>query len=68
MGHVLHGSAIAVLDGAVHPLELTVGPRMLGLRPAMIDIVEGRMRARGMAVAWIISLISAGDQPRRRGR
>jgi hypothetical protein len=29
------------LDGAVHPLGLTVRPGMLGLGQPMIDIVEG---------------------------
>jgi len=37
-----------VLDGAVHPLDLTVGPRMLGLGQAMIDIVEGAGIFKGM--------------------
>src|SRR5580692_9089625 len=30
-----------ILDGAVHPLDLTVRPGMLGLGQPMIDIVEG---------------------------
>ena len=30
-----------ILDGAVHPLDLTVRPGMLGLGHPMIDIVEG---------------------------
>jgi hypothetical protein len=30
-----------ILDGAVHPLGLTVRPGMLGLGQPMIDIVEG---------------------------
>ena len=37
-----------ILDGAVHPLDLTVGPRMLGLGQAMIDIVEGASKFEGM--------------------
>ncbi len=28
-----------ILDGAVHPLDLTVGPRMVGLGQAMLDAV-----------------------------
>jgi len=37
-----------ILDGAVHPLDLTIGPRMLGLGQAMIDIVEGAGMFEGM--------------------
>jgi hypothetical protein len=35
-----------ILDGAVHPLGLTVRPGMLGLGQPMIDIVEGAVRRR----------------------
>jgi hypothetical protein len=28
-----------ILDGAVHPLDLTIGPRVPGLGQAMIDVV-----------------------------
>src|ERR1700723_3696542 len=37
-----------VLDGAVHPLDLTVGPGMLGLCQAVIEIVEGAGIFEGM--------------------
>jgi hypothetical protein len=37
-----------VLDGAVHPFDLTVRPRMLGLGQPMIDIVEGAGVFEGM--------------------
>jgi hypothetical protein len=30
-----------VLDGAVHPLDLTVGPGVLGLGGAVLDVVPG---------------------------
>jgi hypothetical protein len=45
-----------VLDGAVHPLDLTVGPGMLGLGQPMIDVVEGAgifegMREEGLPVS-----------------
>src|SRR4029077_20233691 len=54
-----------VLDGAVHPLDLTVGPGMLGLCQAVIDIVEGAGIFEGAWKSWrlaVIALISAGDQ------
>ena len=30
-----------ILEDAVHSFDMTVGPRMLGLRQPMINIVEG---------------------------
>jgi hypothetical protein len=30
-----------VLDGAIHVFDLSVGPRVLGLGDAMIDVVGG---------------------------
>jgi len=34
-----------VLDGAVHPLNLTVGPRMVGFGQAMLDAVLVQTRS-----------------------
>ena len=38
-----------VLDGAVHPLDLTVGPGMLRLGQAMLDVVLGAGELEGMS-------------------
>jgi hypothetical protein len=55
-----------ILDGAVHPLDPTARPGMLGLGQPMIDIVEGAgifESVRGRAAAGRSSpLISAGKQ------
>ena len=37
------------LDGAVHALDLAVGPRMVGLGQAMLDAVLGADLVEGMA-------------------
>ena len=47
-----------VLDGAVHPLDLPVGPRMVEFREAMVDAVmvvdvEGRISLSNTATARI---------------
>ena len=37
-----------LLDGPVHPLDLTVGPRMLGLGRAVLNVVGGAGIFEGM--------------------
>ena len=44
------------LDGAVHPLDLPIGPGMLGLGEAMIDIVTGALYFEGMSPEWLASV------------
>ena len=39
VGVVVVALDCGVLDGAVHPLDLTVGPRMVGFGQAMLDAV-----------------------------
>ena len=39
MGLVVIAPDGGVLEGSVHPLDLTVGPRMLGLGQTMLDLV-----------------------------
>lgn len=39
VGLVMVALDCRVLDGAVRPLDLTVGPRMAGLGQAMLDVV-----------------------------
>ena len=37
-----------VLDGAVHPFDLAVGPRVVEFREAMLDAVLGAGQVKGM--------------------
>jgi hypothetical protein len=50
-----------ILDGAVHALDLPVGPRTLGLGKAMIDIVAGAGQFKSMAAEWLLPFDHALD-------
>ncbi len=41
MGLIVEALDGGVLDGAVHPLDLPVGPGMLGLGETVVDIIPG---------------------------
>jgi hypothetical protein len=41
MGLVMIGTDRGLLDRAVHPLDLAVGPGMVGFGKAVIDIMAG---------------------------
>src|SRR5271168_108143 len=45
-----------VFDGAVHAFDLTVGPRVLGLGEAMVDIGEGTGVFEGMGTERLLAL------------
>jgi hypothetical protein len=48
-----------VLDGAVHALNLPMGPGMLGLSQAVIDIVAGAGHFEGIGPEWFLSFYHA---------
>ena len=48
MGFIVEALDGRILDGAVHPLDLAIGPGVLGLGQTMID-VEPRMARRAQA-------------------
>jgi len=55
-----------ILDGAAHPLDLAVGPGMLGLGQAMIDIVAGAGHVEGVSPEWFLSFdhgVDIGHSP-----
>jgi len=37
------------LDCAVHPLDLSIGPRMIGFGQSVVDIVAGTSMFKGMS-------------------
>lgn len=45
-----------ILDREVHPLDLAVGPGMLGLGQAMIGIIAGAGHFEGMSPEWLLPL------------
>src|ERR1700730_14048069 len=45
-----------LLDGAVHALDLTVGPRVLGLGEAMIDVVLRASEFEGVSAEDLVPL------------
>ena len=55
VGVVVEALDCGLLDGAVHPLDLAVGPGMPGLSQAMIDIVAGAGHVEGMSPGWFRS-------------
>ena len=55
VGVVVEALDCGLLDGAVHPLDLAVGPRMLGLSQAMIDIVAGAGHVEGVSPERLLS-------------
>jgi hypothetical protein len=52
---VMEALAGGILDGAVHSLDLAVGPGMFGLSQAMIDIITGASHVEGMNPEWFLS-------------
>lgn len=55
-----------LLDGAIHPFDLAVGPRMIWLGEPMLDVVgfadhvEAHLtRGRCVAVTWLVSELDA---------
>src|SRR3954465_11748602 len=67
MARVVIASDGCVLDGPVHPLDLTIGPRVPGLGQAMVHIVLGAgvfegMRAQTVSPRAIASLMSGGAE------
>ena len=66
MGFVVEALDRRVLDGAVHPLDLTIGPRVPGLGQAMIDVVASARYFKGRSPEWLAALKHAfdiGDRP-----
>src|SRR5215510_1631924 len=47
MGFVVEALDGRLLDGAVHPLDLAIGPRVLGLGQTMIDVVASARHFEG---------------------
>ena len=66
VGGVVEALDCGLLDGAVHPLDLAVGPGMLGLSQAMIDIVAGAGHVEGVSPERLLRSIMALT-PRRSG-
>ena len=48
VGLVVEPSDGGVLDGAVHPFDLAIGPRMFEFREAMVDAVLGAREVKGV--------------------
>ena len=48
MGGVEEPADGCLLDGAIHPFDLTVGPRMVEFREAMVDPVLGARVVKGV--------------------
>ena len=48
MGGVEEPADGCVLDGAIHPFDLAVGPRMIEFREAMVDAVLGAGEVKGV--------------------
>ena len=61
VGFVVEALEGRVPDGAVHPLDLTIGPRMLGLDQAMIDVVASTRYFKGKNLEWLAALKHAID-------
>ena len=56
MGVVVEALDRSIFDSADHPLDLAVGPGMLGLGQAMIDIIASAGHVEGMSPEWFLSL------------
>ena len=66
MGFIIEALDGGVLDGAVHPLDLAIRPRVLGLGQAMIDGVASAGHFKGRSSEWLAALKHAfdiGDRP-----
>ena len=48
VGRVEEPADGCVLDGAIHPFDLAVGPRMVEFREAMVDAVLGAREVKGV--------------------
>jgi hypothetical protein len=55
VGFVMEAFDGRVLDGAVHALDLPIGPGMFGLSQAVIDIVTGAGHFKSMGPEWFLS-------------
>jgi len=53
MGFVVEALDGRILDGAVHPLDLTIGARVLGLGQAVIAVVAGARYFEGRSPEWL---------------
>jgi hypothetical protein len=56
MGFVVEALDGRILDGPVHPLDLTIGPRVPGLGQAMTDVVAGARYFKGRSLEWLAAL------------
>lgn len=66
MGFVVEALDGRVLDGSVHPLDLSIGPRVLGFGQAMVDVVAGARYFEGGSPEWLAARKHAfdiGDRP-----
>src|SRR5215475_9717430 len=66
MGFVVEALDGRILDGAVHPLDLAIGPGVLGLGQTMIDVVASARHLEGGSPEWLAALKHAfdiGDRP-----
>jgi hypothetical protein len=61
MGFVVEALDGRILDGAVHALDLTIGPRVLGLGPAVIDVVASARYFKSRSPEWLAALKHAFD-------
>ena len=68
VGFVVEALDGGFLEGSVHALDLAVGPRVLGLGQAVIDVSLGAGELEGMSAEefprWSASLISAAAEQR----
>ena len=55
VGFVMEAFDGRVLDGAVHALDLPIGPGMLGPSQLVIDIVAGAGHFKGIGPEWFLS-------------
>lgn len=58
MAFVVEALDRGILDGAVHPLDLSIGPRMVGFGRAMFDIVP----CAGILESMCSEDLSVGDR------
>lgn len=66
VGLVIEPSDGRVLNGAVHPFDLTVRPRMIEFREAMLDAVLSAGQVEGVGAKQLMRgehLLNFGDTP-----
>src|SRR6266481_6530262 len=56
VGFIVEAFDRRLLDGAVHALDLTVGPRVSGLGEAVVDVVLGAGEFEGMSAEHLATL------------